>query len=152
VVFKKALLTLDRSSFAAEAIPRVADVTTSEAVVLGVVESVASILSRSGPAFDVPPDLAERIVESETMAVRTELEAAAKQLREAGVAKVSTALREGRAGPEIVKFAAEERCDVIVMSTHGRTGLRGALLGSVANYVVHHVEDVAVLLVRPSKD
>ena len=149
-MFKKALLTLDRSPFAAEAIPRVADVTASEAVVLGVVESVAGILSRSGPAFDVPPDVAERIVESETVAVRTELEAAAKQLRAAGVAKVSTALREGRPGPEIVKFATEERCDVIVMSTHGRTGLRGALLGSVANYVVHHVEDVAVLLARPS--
>ncbi len=38
------------------------------------------------------------------------------------------------------------------MSTHGRTGLKRAMLGSVANYVVHNVEDTAVLLVRPAGD
>ena len=48
--------------------------------------------------------------------------------------------------------ASEEACDLIVMSTHGRTGLKRALLGSVANYVVHSVEGAAVLLVRPAAE
>jgi nucleotide-binding universal stress UspA family protein len=38
--------------------------------------------------------------------------------------------------PEIVCVAEETPCDLIVMGTHGRTGLRRALLGSVAEQVM----------------
>ena len=50
--------------------------------------------------------------------------------------RLTTALLEGRAGPEIVRYAREQRIDLIVLGTHGRTGLTRALLGSVAEYVV----------------
>ena len=135
-MFQKALLTLDRSPFSAEAIPRVADVTKTEVVVLEVLDSVADILGRSGPVAEVPAELAERITQSERAAVQQQLDAAAQQLRDLGIAQVSTAVREGRAGPEIVKLAEEEGCDVVVMSTHGRTGLMHLLMGSVAEAVV----------------
>jgi nucleotide-binding universal stress UspA family protein len=57
---------------------------------------------------------------------------------------------EGKPGVEIVKLATQERCDVVVISTHGRTGLKRAMLGSVPDYVVHNLEGPAVLLVRPA--
>jgi nucleotide-binding universal stress UspA family protein len=41
-----------------------------------------------------------------------------------------------RAG--IVKAASDMHADLIVLGTHGRTGLSRALLGSVAEWVVHH--------------
>lgn len=151
-MFRKALLTLDRSPFSDAAISRAADVTQSEVVVLEVVDSVAEILGRAGPAFEVPADIAEQLRETERAEVQEHLDQAAAQLREAGVAKVSTLVREGRPGQEIVDAARGEGCDVIVMSTHGRTGVARALLGSVANYVVHHAEGVAVLLVRPGSE
>jgi nucleotide-binding universal stress UspA family protein len=37
---------------------------------------------------------------------------------------------------EIVRVAESEGCDLIVMGTHGRTGLRRILMGSVAEYVM----------------
>jgi nucleotide-binding universal stress UspA family protein len=37
---------------------------------------------------------------------------------------------------EILQTAAEEPCELIVMGTHGRTGLRRALMGSVAEQIV----------------
>jgi nucleotide-binding universal stress UspA family protein len=37
---------------------------------------------------------------------------------------------------EIVRFAREWKVDVIVLATHGRTGLSHALIGSVAEKVV----------------
>jgi nucleotide-binding universal stress UspA family protein len=50
--------------------------------------------------------------------------------------------------PEVlVKYAAEQQCDLIVMGTHGRTGLDHLLLGSVAEGVAH-MAAVPLLLVR----
>jgi len=43
---------------------------------------------------------------------------------------------EGDAIHEILRFAAEHPCDLIVMGTHGRTGLGRFLMGSVAEGVV----------------
>jgi nucleotide-binding universal stress UspA family protein len=39
---------------------------------------------------------------------------------------------------EIVKFSAERDVDLIVMSTHGRTGLRRVLLGGTTERVMSH--------------
>jgi nucleotide-binding universal stress UspA family protein len=47
---------------------------------------------------------------------------------------------------EIVKCARVERVDLILMSTHGRSGIRRALMGSVAENVVRRVS-VPILLV-----
>jgi nucleotide-binding universal stress UspA family protein len=151
-MFQRALLTLDRSPFSEEAIPRVTDATTNEVVVLGVLDSVAEIMGRAGPVYDVPREVAEEIRRAEEQAVQAQLDAAAARLEEAGVAQVSTLVRDGKPGPEIVRAAKEAGCDVIVMSTHGRSGVKRAMLGSVANYVVHNIEGAAVLLVRPAAE
>jgi nucleotide-binding universal stress UspA family protein len=45
-------------------------------------------------------------------------------------------LVEGDAGTEILRVARETGCDLIVMGTHGRTGLGRLLMGSVAEVVV----------------
>lgn len=45
-------------------------------------------------------------------------------------------LEEGPAAETILRFALEHGCDLIVLGTHGRTGLRRWLLGSVAEQVV----------------
>jgi nucleotide-binding universal stress UspA family protein len=49
---------------------------------------------------------------------------------------VSTFVRVGKPVDEILRFAAEREADVIVMGTHGRTGLMHLLAGSVAERVV----------------
>jgi len=50
--------------------------------------------------------------------------------------EIVRAVSVGQAAPEIVKYAGRERIDLIVMGTHGRTGLAHALMGSVAEAVV----------------
>ncbi|WP_336000700.1 universal stress protein [Halorientalis halophila] len=62
-----------------------------------------------------------------------------------------TAIRAGVPSEEILAFADESGSDVIVMGTHGRTGLRRYLLGSVAEKVVR-LSDVPVLTVHPTDD
>jgi nucleotide-binding universal stress UspA family protein len=57
--------------------------------------------------------------------------------------------REGRAAETIADVATEIGADLIVMGTHGRTGLPHLLLGSVAEKVVR-LSSCSVLTVRPS--
>jgi nucleotide-binding universal stress UspA family protein len=47
-------------------------------------------------------------------------------------------LAEGQAASAILDVAKESACDVIVMGTHGRTGLSRLLMGSTAEQVVRH--------------
>lgn len=148
-MFEKVLLTLDHSVFAEAAIPSVIALEPASVVVIQVADSVPSVLSYDMPAFDVPADIAEQIRAGERHSVEMHLDDVAGRLRAAGLANVTTLTLEGRPGPRIVETAAELGCDVVVMSTHGRSGVKRAFLGSVAGYVVNHIENAAVLLVRP---
>jgi nucleotide-binding universal stress UspA family protein len=51
-------------------------------------------------------------------------------------AQVTTEVRVGHAAPAICESAATTPCDLIVMGTHGRTGVAHLFLGSVAEKVV----------------
>ncbi len=56
---------------------------------------------------------------------------------------------EGFPREEIIKTAETWQADLIVMGTHGRTGLSHLLMGSVAEYVLHHSK--VPLLIVPLK-
>jgi nucleotide-binding universal stress UspA family protein len=57
------------------------------------------------------------------------------EVAEAGVA-VTHRLAEGDAAREIVRAAHEFKCDLVVLGTQGRTGVRRVLMGSVAENVL----------------
>jgi universal stress protein A len=58
-------------------------------------------------------------------------------------------LIEGDPGDQIPKLAEEEQADLIVMGTHGRSGLKRLLMGSVAESVVRRAK-CPVLTLRQS--
>lgn len=62
--------------------------------------------------------------------------------------KVIQALKFGIAYKEIVRYARHEDIDLIVIATHGRTGLNHLMMGSVAEKVVRF-SPVPVLTVKP---
>jgi nucleotide-binding universal stress UspA family protein len=57
-------------------------------------------------------------------------------VRRAGVSEVETTLVEGKATKAILERAPD--FDLVVMGTHGRSGVSGWLIGSVAERVVRH--------------
>ncbi len=64
------------------------------------------------------------------------------------VSRVDRVLRIGTPFVEIVRYAREDDIDLIVMGTHGHTGLVHALIGSVAEKVVR-MASCPVLTIRP---
>lgn len=64
--------------------------------------------------------------------------------------EVKGSLQIGHAGQQICAQAEAEQADVIVTSTHGKTGFKHMLVGSTAEYVVRHA--TCPVLVVPSHD
>jgi nucleotide-binding universal stress UspA family protein len=93
------------------------------------------------PAYVLPPpiDMATFPFDMTQILDRVQigLDAERDRVKEAGVTVETTTL-SGRAAPEIVAYAKKIGADLIVMGTHGRSGFQHALLGSVAERVVHH--------------
>jgi nucleotide-binding universal stress UspA family protein len=51
----------------------------------------------------------------------------------------------------IIEYLKEEKADLVVMSSHGRTGISRLIFGSVASQVMEAVH-IPVLIVRPDKE
>jgi nucleotide-binding universal stress UspA family protein len=64
--------------------------------------------------------------------------------------KVVQAVTYGQPYKEIVNYAYDEDIDLIVIATHGRTGLTHLLMGSVAEKIVRF-STIPVLTVKPPK-
>ena len=87
---------------------------------------------------DLPAELAAKLDEL------------AAELRARGAEVGSAEVVTGAASEEIVRAADRRGCDLIVLGTHGRTGLGRLLIGSVAEKVVRHAH-CPVLAVREVK-
>jgi nucleotide-binding universal stress UspA family protein len=150
-MYQKALVATDGSGFSKVALEHILKLAPAHVVVVRVPDSVPMLLASSGAPGYVDADTAQRLADAELAEVDASLAEVKATLERAGVASVETVVGHGRPGDAIVHEAKERGCDVIVIATHGRSGIARAMLGSVADYVVHHAEDAAVLLVRPPK-
>ncbi|MHB1261836.1 MAG: universal stress protein [Thermoplasmatota archaeon] len=91
-------------------------------------------------------DMEGRMEEDDAIDLSTEWAARA---REAGL-NVETETAEGGAAKVIVEAGQRHNAQLIVVGTHGRTGLARLIVGSVAEAVVRHAD--RPVLVVPHKD
>jgi nucleotide-binding universal stress UspA family protein len=72
-----------------------------------------------------------------------------QQLRAEGLENVISTSIEGDPAGEIIDIARKTPKNLIAMSTHGRSGVRRWVFGSVAEKVIQHSGD-PVLVIRPT--
>jgi nucleotide-binding universal stress UspA family protein len=65
------------------------------------------------------------------------------------VAEIQTVVLQGSPARTILDYASREGVDLIAMSTHGRTGLKRWIYGSVTEEILHSTEHCSTLVVRP---
>ena len=84
---------------------------------------------------------------------REDLQAAEQQLKaiepDAPEIRVEHRLVSGKPADAILKLASDEDVELIVVGTHGRTGLMRVLMGSVAEQVVRHATCPVVIIKVP---
>lgn len=102
------------------------------------------------PEGYIPPRLSRELVEAGHREAHEELDRLAESVTDPAL-RVSARVAEGSPAPQILAVAREEAADLIVMGTHGRTGLGRLFLGSVADTVVR-LAPCPVITVRRRPD
>jgi nucleotide-binding universal stress UspA family protein len=109
---------------------------------------IAHVLAPVLPAVDgyAEPQMYAQMEAAGRRYGKKHLDALVARARKAGV-RARGLLLEGLVHDRIVRAARSQRADMIVIGTHGRTGLARLVLGSVASRVVSHAR-CPVLTVR----
>ncbi|SRR5579884_258483 len=135
-MFHRILVPLDGSSRAERAIPvalRLARNSRGSIVFL----RVASTATEFWPFLPGQPSLASTAVDSTVSEARHYLAHVRTAFHELGVA-IETIMQVGPAASTILQVASDEQADLIVLCSHGYTGLTRQIMGSVAERVARH--------------
>jgi nucleotide-binding universal stress UspA family protein len=138
-MYERILLPTDGSESADAALDHAMDIARQYDAELHVLHVVSAAYAEAGPGHAT----AVETLESHGQETLAEI---AERARDAGVV-VATEQRQGQPHRSIVEYAKDADVDLVVMGTHGRTGLQRYLLGSVTEKVVRTC-DVPVLTVR----
>jgi universal stress protein A len=147
IELKRILLPTDFSEYSKTAINYAcafADQFGAELHLLHVLQDLVALVPEPEMAIPPPGDYLKELQESCERALTQLLDPAWEAEH-----KVVRATRQGPPFLEIVRYAKENDTDLIVIGTHGRSGLAHVLLGSVAERVVRKAP-CPVLTVRPS--
>jgi nucleotide-binding universal stress UspA family protein len=149
--FKRILVPLDGSPLAERALPlatSLAQKFDSEIILLRILD--VSTLTLPTWHMEAPPDWIVEAHEHIHEEVKNYLKTQQDQLRQQGF-EVRTLLRGASPAEGILEIAETQEVDLIVMSTHGRSGLTRWALGSVADKVMGH-SHCPVLLIRQTEE
>ena len=101
-----------------------------------------------GAVVQIPRGIRQNVVEERQKRLTDQYEIVVSREIKAAL-KVEQTVKIGVPFLEIVRVAKERDVDLIVLGTHGRTGLSHALIGSVAEKVVHHAHCPVLSIKHP---
>lgn len=131
----KILLGVDDSPFSAAAIEYVKKATWPAGLQVIVLSAAAPVFV--GPGEAAAPMVVEQLNEGQMAYHRNVAARAAGELQKAGF-KVEARSPASDPRTAVLETAKAEKVDLIIVGSHGRSGLAKLLLGSVASHVVTH--------------
>jgi nucleotide-binding universal stress UspA family protein len=146
-MYTKILVPLDGSELSAcslEHVKQIAGVGMSEVILLKVIEPVAS---NDAAAWSQAGYTVTDLMDKNKTLAKNYLSQAADKLKNQGIS-ARVEVIEGRAAESILDYAQKNKVELIIISSHGRSGISRWTFGSVADRVVHHSQ-IPVLVISP---
>lgn len=150
-MFEKILVCLDGSKLAEQILPYA----TEQALRFNSKMTLLQVMTMPGGYYVGAEgihagmaDIMEEEIRRQGLEIKAYLDSIAKPLLERGIALECVTLRPSPAGPAIVGYARENAIDLICLATHGHSGVRRIVLGSVADHVLRE-SGLPILLIRP---
>ncbi|MPZ98418.1 MAG: hypothetical protein GEU80_03605 [Dehalococcoidia bacterium] len=156
--YQRILLPLDSSRRAEATIPHALANARAHGCAVHLVQVVDPVEAR-GPMEDVaerirqyaqPPEV-NAVLGAWAEAADEYLASVAADLRAAGVTEVTTNVVQGSPYEVLLEEIDARDCDLVIIATHGRSGLGRAVMGSVADHLIRNAE-TAVLVIRPEPE
>jgi nucleotide-binding universal stress UspA family protein len=147
-MYQKILTPLDGSEFAECSLAHVKAIAggcqVPEIVLLRVVEPIHSSDLAAYAEANIDT---ESLMQDVKSAATVYIDKVTEVLKRAGLPATGVIVT-GPAADSIMKYAEENKVDLIIMSTHGRSGISRWFMGSVADKIVRH-SSIPVLTVAP---
>jgi nucleotide-binding universal stress UspA family protein len=131
---RRILLASDFSRASRKAFATAVKMAKANRATLTIVHAFAPLMPVAPDQY-VGPETWEQIDVRERRRVRHQLAALVRKAKEAGVRAVGLTV-DGNPAEQINRTARNKHADMLVIGTHGRTGLAKFFLGSIANRVV----------------
>lgn len=156
-MFKRLLVPLDGSRFASRAVQYAADVAqrfSAEVIFIQVIKTATPGFAATGYDDTVSPAASAIAVQAALEADKRNVARAKRYLSDkvrtirSRHIKSSYQVLIGDPADSIMEFSEKENIDLVVMTTHGRSGLKRAVMGSIADAVIRE-SGKPVLVVRP---
>ena len=147
-MYTRILVPLDGSKRAEPALPHAARLAAefgAELILLRVIPLVPTVKAKDLSPVDFP-ELEDRERQAATEYLTGQIE----RLAERGLRVRPCVERRGDSGAAIIDFVEKEKVSLVVMCSHGRSGLARWIYGGVAEKVLHHVA-CPLMLVRIEK-
>ena len=145
-MYQTVIVPLDGSELAEEVLPHVVELIRGRDCRVYLLSVTPMMRRMAPPVVDLHPNSEER------QRVERELEEYLQKMAErlkadAAEVEVEVAVRFGRPADKVLAFADDVGADLIAMTTHGRSGIRDWIFGSVADRILRGAT-CPVLLVR----
>lgn len=143
-MYKNILIATDGSNLAADA--------TQHGIALAkTLGSKVTVVTVTEPFYfydaNIPAELQPNYVQAAQQQAKTLLSAVASAAKAVGVACETVHVEKGPPYLSIIETAQAKKCDLIVMGSHGRSGLQALVLGSHTLKVLTHSK-IPVLVCR----
>jgi len=141
-MFRHILIPTDGSEFAHRAVPKglaLAKAIGAKVTALCVEHSFDVYSVRESQIYKIPKEFAAYTAHIKEHAAKV-LAQIAKEAKAAGVSCETLQMVHDHPHEAIIKAASKKGCDLIVMASHGRSGISGVVLGSVTNKVLTHTK------------
>jgi len=128
-LYKNIILAYDGSKHSNKALQeaiRIAKISGGKLLILSIVDVTDEFESQA-------PGLTEKMTEK----LKKQVQKAAEKAAAENI-QVREEVRVGDASEMIVEVAGKKKCDLIIMGSHGKTGLKRLLMGSVTSRVIGH--------------
>jgi universal stress protein A len=113
---------------------------------------ILHVLEKKPPILTIRSlDLSEeKIIKTIEQDAKSNLDKIVEKVKKNKNIEIEAAIRKGIDYEEIIKYAEKLKIDLIVIATHGRTGILHTLLGSVAEKVIRYSK-TPVFVCKPKK-
>ncbi len=144
---RKILVPTDFSDDSAQAFRMALSIAATYQARIFLLHVISNTLQRSLSDYCLDQSIVDRVMNESVVFSNEKLREAIDKCQEKGNIKILPDVRKGQPYEEILKEASERKIDLIVIASHGETGLKKYFIGSVTEKVMKEAK-CPVLLVR----